>query len=74
MPGESPGSSGAATCARIRHELGLAELPVVACTRQTLPDEEASLRAAGFDGVLVKPLSFEDLRRLCVELGHASGV
>ena len=31
---------------------------------------QQELRANGFDSVLVKPLSFEDVRRLCVELGH----
>jgi CheY-like chemotaxis protein len=66
-----PGLSGEETCARIRNELALADLPVVACTTQSMPDESAQLIAGGFDGVLVKPLSFDDVRRLCVELGHA---
>ena len=69
---QMPGLSGEETCARIRGELALTDLAVVACTAQAMPDERAQLRSNGFDSVLVKPLSFEDVRRLCVELGHSA--
>jgi len=66
-----PGMDGTEVCRRIRQELQLARLPVVAYTAHSTPEEKERILAGGFNGLLVKPLSFIDLRDVCDE--HAPG-
>lgn len=63
-----PGMSGERVCRCIRDDMGLDQLPVVAFTAHSMPEEKARLLAAGFDDVLIKPISFEDVRRLCARM------
>jgi CheY-like chemotaxis protein len=63
-----PGMSGEKACRCIRDDMGISHLPVVAFTAHSMPEEKARLLAAGFDDVLIKPISFEDVRRLCLSL------
>ena len=52
-------------CQHIRRQPKLASLPLIAYTGQVRPLETARIFASGFDGLLAKPTSFNDLRRLC---------
>lgn len=65
-----PGMDGAEVCRRIREEPQLAGLPVVAYTAHRTSEEKERILAAGFNGLLVKPLSFIDLRDACDEHGQ----
>lgn len=67
-----PGLPGEQVCRCIRDDLGLATLPVVAYTAHSMPEERARIMAAGFDGVLIKPISFDDVRTLCGTLEAAA--
>jgi len=69
-----PRMSGEQVCATIRGELGLVDLPVVAYTAHAMPEEKARILAAGFNGLLIKPVSFQDTRRLFEELGLVAPV
>lgn len=60
-----PTMSGEAACRRIRDELGLTALPVVAFTAHSTPDEKQRILDSGFDGLLVKPISYQDVKDLC---------
>jgi CheY-like chemotaxis protein len=60
-----PAMSGEAACRRIRDDLALATLPVVAFTAHSTPEEKQRILASGFDGLLVKPISFQDVKELC---------
>ncbi len=66
-----PGLGGEAVCRRIREDLRLTGLPVVAYTAHSMPEEKERLLASGFSGLLVKPLSFIDLRNVCEEFATA---
>lgn len=66
-----PGMSGERVCRCIRDDMHLMRLPVVAFTAHSMPEEKARLLAAGFDDVLIKPISFEDVRRLCASMDEA---
>ncbi len=66
-----PGLPGEQVCRTIRDELKLHQLPVVAFTAHSMPEEKARIIAGGFDGVLIKPISFDDVCRLCNDLAHA---
>jgi CheY-like chemotaxis protein len=65
-----PGMDGIAAlrAIRARHP----GLPVVAVTGDLSPAAEADCRAAGFDGVLAKPLNWALLRRAVSERGLAA--
>lgn len=63
-----PGMSGEKVCRCIRDDMGINHLSVVAFTAHSMPEEKARLLAAGFDDVLIKPISFEDVRRLCLSM------
>lgn len=56
---------GEETCRRIRDELGLKELKVVAYTAHGMEDDRERILAAGFDRMLIKPIFLDDLRTLC---------
>ena len=59
-----PSMSGEQACARIRGELGLRDMPVVAYTAHGMPEERERMLAAGFSALLIKPISFQDVRAL----------
>lgn len=60
-----PQMGGEQVCRRIRQELGLAQLPVVAYTAHSMPEDRQRMLAAGFNELLIKPISFQDVRQLC---------
>jgi CheY-like chemotaxis protein len=60
-----PKLSGEQVCRSIRDELGLRDLPVVAYTAHSMPEEKQRILAAGFSGLLIKPISFHDVKALC---------
>lgn len=68
-----PMMSGEEVCRRIRHDLGNTALPVVAYTAHGMPEERSRMLQAGFSGLLIKPISFDDVRRICQELGAQPG-
>lgn len=61
----TPGLRGEEVCARIRAQPALAGLPVIAFTAHRMAHETDALKAAGFDGALIKPPTPHDIRRLC---------
>lgn len=66
-----PTLSGEQVCRRIREDLGLADLPVVAYTAHGMPEERERMLASGFSALLIKPISFQDVKQLCEQVGHA---
>lgn len=56
-----PGLGGEAVCRLIRDDIGLKSLPVVAYTAHSMPEERVRMLAMGFNGLLVKPISFNDV-------------
>jgi len=56
---------GEETCRRIRTELGLKDLTIVAYTAHGMEDDRERILAAGFDRMLIKPIFLDDLRTLC---------
>ena len=67
-----PHMSGEHVCRAIRDDLGLTSLPVVAYTAHSMPEERGRMLASGFSGLLIKPISFADVRNICAEVisGH----
>jgi CheY-like chemotaxis protein len=59
---------GEETCRRIRRDLGLADLHIVAYTAHGMEDDRARILAAGFDRMLIKPIFLDDLRALCAQV------
>ena len=66
-----PTLSGEQVCKRIRDELELHDLPVVAYTAHGMPEERERMLASGFSALLIKPISFQDVRQLCEQVCHA---
>ena len=62
-----PNLSGEQTCRRIRDDLGQTETWTVAYTAHGMPAERARMLASGFDDLLIKPVSFDDLRETCAK-------
>ena len=60
-----PNRSGEQVCRSIREDLGMTSLPVVAYTAHSMPEERERILAAGFNGLLIKPISFHDVKELC---------
>lgn len=60
-----PGISGEQVCRHIREEMGLIDLPVIAYTAHSMPEEKARILASGFNGLLIKPISYQDLKEIC---------
>lgn len=56
-----PGLSGDEVCRRIRAEASLKHLLVVAYTAHALEEERGQMLAAGFDALLIKPITRESL-------------
>ena len=59
------GMDGEETCRRVRGELGLRDLKIVAYTAHGMEDDRERILAAGFDRMLIKPIFLDDLRALC---------
>jgi len=64
-----PDVGGAEICRRIRNELNLTALPVIAYTAHGMLEDRARMLAEGFSGLLIKPVSFADVRGICEEFG-----
>jgi two-component system cell cycle response regulator DivK len=62
-----PNLSGEQVCRRIREELGLHHLHIVAYTAHGMPEERERMLAGGFSGLLIKPISFADVKTVCDE-------
>ncbi len=60
-----PNVSGEEVCRTIRDGLGLKALPVIAYTAHSMPEEKARILGAGFTGLLIKPISFADVKSIC---------
>lgn len=63
-----PKVSGEQVCAAIRQDLRLTTMPVIAYTAHSMPEERERILAAGFNGLLIKPISFDDVRQACEAL------
>ncbi len=59
-----PVMDGKEVCRHIRSTPELAELRVIAYTAHAMESERQSIMAAGFDDLLVKPISGQDLQRV----------
>jgi CheY-like chemotaxis protein len=59
-----PVMDGKEVCQIIRSSPKLARLRVVAYTAHAMPSERQSIMAAGFDELLIKPISAQDLLRV----------
>jgi CheY-like chemotaxis protein len=59
-----PGMTGMDVCQRIRADQALAGLRVIAYTAHVLREQQQRFLAGGFDGVLVKPISFRAVQEL----------
>ena len=59
---------GEETCRRIRKDLGLTDLTIVAYTAHGMEDDRERILAAGFDRMLIKPIFLDDLRALCADV------
>jgi PAS domain S-box-containing protein len=64
MDVQMPVLDGLAATRRIRGELGLTALPVIAFTAGVRDDQQAAARAAGADDVLPKPMDLEQMTQL----------
>lgn len=63
-----PGLSGEETCARLRASDTTPPLHIIAYTAHAFPEDEQRLLAAGFDDVLIKPISRQRLELLIEKL------
>ena len=59
-----PVMDGEETCRRIRANPDTAALRVVAYTAHALESERARIMAAGFDDIVIKPITAQDLLRV----------
>jgi len=62
-----PGMSGTALCQKVRHELGMVDLPIIGYTARGDVTNLALMRMAGFNDFLIKPVS---MGALDLALGH----
>ena len=62
-----PQMTGEQVCRQIREELGLPQLHVVAYTAHGMPEEKQRMLDAGFSDLLIKPISFADVKAVCDE-------
>ena len=63
-----PGMSGEQVCRAIRDQPQLANLPVIAYTAHSMPEEKDRMLATGFSGLMTKPISFIDVKRACADV------
>ena len=68
-----PNRSGEQVCRTIRNELGMTSLPIVAYTAHSMPEERERILAVGFDGLLIKPISFHDVKEVCDDFFSVRG-
>jgi len=59
-----PGITGLEVCQPIRTDCALMALRVIASTAHGLVEEQQRFLAGGFDGVLLKPMSFQTVQAL----------
>jgi CheY-like chemotaxis protein len=59
-----PGMDGFEVCRRIRGDSGLSAPYVVAYTAHAFPTQKAAILEAGFDALLVKPITLRDVTRI----------
>lgn len=64
-----PGMSGDEVCRAARAESLCAGSKLVAYTAHAMPEEKAQFLAAGFDGILTKPISKSHMVDLLISLG-----
>lgn len=57
-----PGMDGEEVCRRIRADSRLTRLRVVAYTAHAMPHEKQEIMSAGFDDILIKPVSMAALQ------------
>jgi CheY-like chemotaxis protein len=63
-----PEMSGEQVCRAIRDQAHLASLPVIAYTAHSMPEERGRMLATGFTGLMTKPISFADVKRVCADV------
>ncbi len=63
-----PGLSGEATCARLREGDPAHKLHIIAYTAHAFPEERERFLGVGFDEILVKPISKQQLETLIAHL------
>lgn len=56
-----PGLSGEETCQRMRSFLGVEGIRIIAYTAHAFPEDYSRILAAGFDRIIVKPVSIKAL-------------
>lgn len=66
-----PGISGDEVCRTVRAENLCAGAKLVAYTAHAMPEEKAQFLAAGFDGILTKPISKSHIVEMLTSLGLA---
>lgn len=66
-----PGIGGEDVCRQIRKSPKTASLPVIAYTAHALEDEKARILSAGFDAILVKPITAATLQSAVLEALNA---
>ena len=74
MDVQMPVLDGLSATRRIRDELGLAALPVIAFTAGVGADQQAAARAAGADDVLPKPMDLEQMTLLLLRWVEPTGL
>lgn len=60
MDYQLPGIDGIEAFRRIRGAAATAHIPIVAVTASAMPEEEAKMKQAGFDGFLTKPINLKE--------------
>lgn len=63
-----PDMCGEAVCRQLRADSRFAALPIVAYTAHALPADSERFLASGFDAVLIKPISVQDLQNVITKL------
>ena len=69
-----PGMGGLEATRRIRGELGLAGLPIIAFTGETLESQVAECRAAGMNAQVAKPIDADELIATIADLAKAQAL
>jgi two-component system cell cycle response regulator DivK len=61
MDYQLPGIDGIETFKRLRADPALPRMPIVAVTASAMPEDQARMREAGFDGFETKPINVQNL-------------
>ena len=59
MDYQLPGIDGIEAFRQIRAQVATSHIPIVAVTASAMPEEEAKMKQAGFDGFLSKPINLK---------------